>query len=94
MDQNQKTRTLELFLRIRNPEKIIFEGKVLALSGINEQGPFDILESHGNFISIIKDKIIIYFKNGKNQVLPIENGVLKVLGDRINIFLGLEKLKK
>jgi len=91
---SSKNPTQTLFLRMRNPERILFEGEVKAVSSVNEQGPFDVLQSHSNFISIIKDKIIIYQTNGKSQEITIDNGVLKVLADKINIFLGLEKLKK
>ena len=45
----------EMVVTIYGLESILFEGKVKALSSVNEMGPFDILPLHINFISVIKD---------------------------------------
>lgn len=94
LDQIPTRSTGTLSIRVRNPERTIYENEIKAFSGFNEQGPFDILEAHGNFISIIKNKIIIYEKTGKKNEFPVDTGVLKVYGDKINIFLGLQNPEK
>lgn len=90
----QKIPSKNLILHVRNPERIVFEGEVEALSSINDKGPFDVLGNHGNFISIVKDRLIIYHKGGKKEDMKIEKGVLKVVANDVHVFLGLEALKK
>lgn len=86
---NNKSR---LFVRVRDINTIIFEGYVKALSSINDRGLFDILPFHTNFISIIKEKIIIHKEDGTKQEIPIDAGVLKQLNNTVQVFLGIQAL--
>jgi F0F1-type ATP synthase epsilon subunit len=81
-----------LFVRIRDINTITFEGYVKALSSINDRGLFDILPYHTNFISIIKEKIIIHKEDGSHQEIPIDAGVLKQLNNTVQVFLGIKAL--
>jgi len=47
-----------LSVKINSPDKIIWEGKAEYISSVNSQGPFDILPSHANFITIVENKPI------------------------------------
>lgn len=73
---------------IKNKSRVFFEGDVFALSSYNEAGLFDVLPYHENFISIIKDKIIIHDKNLQKE-MKIETGLLKTNGNKVNIYLGV-----
>lgn len=86
---NNKNR---LFVRVRDINSIIFEGYVKALTSINDRGLFDILPFHTNFISIIKEKIIIHKEDGTKQEIPIDAGVLKQLNNTVQVFLGIKAL--
>ena len=49
---------------------------------------FDVLPQHANFITVIKDRVIVN-KGMKDQAeVRVENGVLSVKGDRVNVYLG------
>jgi F0F1-type ATP synthase epsilon subunit len=48
----------KIHVRINSPEKIIWEGDAVSISSENANGPFDILEMHTNFISLVRDKEI------------------------------------
>ena len=65
----------------------IFEGKALSVSGTNSRGPFDILPMHENFISLIKEKIIIAGSTGQKREIACENGLLEVSENRVRIFI-------
>lgn len=78
--------------KIRDSEKVIFEGQVDRISSFNEFGPFDIYPMHANFISIIRQHLTLYNKREKVQDLQIEQAVLKIKKDEIHIFLGIETL--
>jgi F0F1-type ATP synthase epsilon subunit len=77
-------------LRVRDAQKIIFEGEVDRISSFNEVGPFDVYPTHANFISIIKQGLSIYKNNEKIQEIKLEQAVLKVKQDIAKVFLGIE----
>lgn len=76
-------------LIIRSKQGILFKDTVKALTSYNEKGVFDILPEHANFISIIKEKIIIHKNLNQNQEMKIENGVLRVYKNKVNIYVGV-----
>ncbi len=82
-----------LFVRIKSPEKVLFEGNADAVSSINENGKFDVLAQHANFISIIRDYIIIHQKKGQTQEIKIEQGIMRVVANVVHIFLGIERIE-
>ncbi len=51
-------------VRARSREEVTFEGEALALTSVNDKGKFDVLPNHANFISLIKDYVIIKKKDG------------------------------
>ena len=78
-----------ILLKIQTREGFSFNDKVKAITSFNEKGIFDVLPRHENFISVIKDKIIIHTKDGKDKEMKIDNGVLKVYENEVHIFLGI-----
>ena len=73
---------------IKNRENTLFDGQVSAISSFNDVGLFDILPMHENFISLIKDKIILH-RSEKQKEVKISQGVLKVREHKVNIYLDL-----
>ena|SRR3989338_2922639 len=80
----------QIHLTVMNFEDIVYEGNVIALSSENEQGVFDILPLHTNFISIIRKKITLYESEGVKKDIPIKTGILKAIENNVSVFLGLE----
>ena len=81
--------SLTFLLSIRNRRAVIFEEAVKALTSLNDKGTFDVLPHHGNFISLLKDYIIIYKKDGTKQTIPIVNGVLYVRKNEAYCYIDL-----
>ena len=81
-----------ILLKIQTKQGVSFNDRVRAITSFNEKGIFDILPQHENFISVIKDKIIIHTTDGKDKEMKIDNGVLKVHENEANIFLGLTSI--
>jgi len=75
---------------IRNREKILYNGTPFAVTSINEKGIFDILPLHENFISTIKDKVIIHQTPKENQEIQIQNGIVRVYKDKVYIYINFE----
>ncbi len=79
-----------LQVRVRDTQKIIYEGSVDRVSSFNEVGPFDVYPTHANFISIIRQELAFYQHKEKVKELKIEQAVMKVKQDKVSIFLGIE----
>ena len=78
-----------LKVTIKNKDSEVLEEEVKAVSSFNERGPFDILPLHENFISVVKDKIILHKKDGSAKEMVIERGVLKISQNQVSIYLGI-----
>jgi len=79
-----------LTLLIRSREGIIYHGEIKSLTSVNEQGRFDILAGHANFISLIKEILIIRETTGEAKEIKITDGILRVDKKKVEIYLGLE----
>jgi F0F1-type ATP synthase epsilon subunit len=76
-------------LMIRNRKKILFDDEVKAMTSFNDKGVFDVLPHHENFISVIREYIIIRKKDSPEEKMKIENGILKVKNNQINCYIDL-----
>jgi F0F1-type ATP synthase epsilon subunit len=79
-------------VKVRDSEAVIFEGEVERISSYNEMGPFDVYPMHANFISILSKELALYHNKEKIKELKLEQAVMKVKGDVVHIFLGIEAL--
>ena len=78
-----------LNVTIRSKEKLLYSGVAKTLSSENEKGPFDILSGHANFISLIFSYVIIDRGLETEHSFDLEKGVLYVLSDRIEVYVGI-----
>ena len=83
-----------LKLKVSSPEKLLYEGEAKAVSSVNERGPFDVLSAHQNFITLIREKLVIYDKSGEKQDIPVQRGVMRVHENEVTIFLGVEAFEQ
>lgn len=82
-----------LHVKVRNTDSIVFEGDVDRISSFNEVGPFDVYRMHANFISILRQQVVLYKDKQKVKELKFEQAVMKVKKDQVKIYLGIEVLK-
>lgn len=90
---NNAKQNSKLQVIIKSPEETLYDNQAKAISSINDVGRFDVLPSHANFISLIKDLLIVYGADDKLWSIKIDSGVLQVHENKVNIFLGIERLK-
>ena len=83
------SQTSLLKVTIKNKDNETVEEEIKAVSSFNERGPFDLLPLHENFISVVKDKIILHKSDGSTKEITIEKGVLKIAENNVNIYLGI-----
>jgi F0F1-type ATP synthase epsilon subunit len=84
MPENPK----KLEVSIRSALQSYFKDKAQTVTSYNDTGMFDILPQHANFVSIIKDRIIIDKGMQTQKEFKIERGVLSVRKDRVDVYLG------
>ena len=84
----------DISVTIYSLESVLFKGRVNALTSVNDKGKFDILPMHSNFISIVKDILVLHQKGGIEKEFKLTQGVLKMSNNEAFVFLGLEGLKE
>lgn len=80
----------ELTVRVLTPEAIPYEGPARALATKNRQGDLSILPWHVNFISIIEEKLVITKPDGSKQEIPVDQGILYCLEDKVEVYIGIK----
>ena len=80
-----------IHLRVLTRGELLYEGEVNSLSSINESGKFDVLPKHANFISLIKNHLIIREQTGDERQIKVEQGILRVFQGRANVYLGIKQ---
>ncbi|NMB91931.1 hypothetical protein GYA37_03760 [candidate division WWE3 bacterium] len=83
-----KTNTT-LSASIKSKEKILFDGTVRTISSVNERGPFDVLPLHANFITLILNYVILDKGLSTERRFDIEKGVLYVLSNKVDVYVGI-----
>lgn len=77
-------------LTILSREGNVFDGDVASITSFNDKGKFDVLAQHANFISLIKNSVIIIDLQGKKNEIQITNALMKVHQNNVKIYLGIE----
>lgn len=80
---------VDLKVSIKSKEKTLFSGSVSTVTSKNERGVFDILPLHANFISLVFEYIIIDKGLQSEKRFDIEKGVLYVLSNKIDVYVGI-----
>ena len=78
-----------LTVSVKGPKTELFNGRAFSITSINNKGKFDILPFHINFITLIKEYVIIREENKKEVTFPLDSGVLKVNEDKVKILIGV-----
>ncbi|MBI2613494.1 MAG: hypothetical protein HYW62_01885 [Candidatus Levybacteria bacterium] len=82
--------TTNLTVVIRNKEKVLYSGQAAAITSVNEKGVFDVLPRHENFITLIKEKVIIHPTLRENKEIQIENGIVRIYKDKVYVYVNFK----
>lgn len=82
-------------LTIFDQSGILFKQQVVALSAVNDVGPFSILPGHSNFISIINgslsDNLLqVHLPSGRIEDFILELGVIRCFNNAVEIYRVIE----
>lgn len=78
-----------LSVTVRDREGALFQGEVEAVSSFNEKGPFDVLPLHANFISLIRNSVMLKIPNFAPKEITLNSGVLKVKENKVEVYVGI-----
>lgn len=79
-----------IHVKIYSPSTVYYDDEALSFSAVNDTGPFDILQKHKNFMSLLKPcDIRVHKLDEMDFVLPITRGVLHVKEDKVTVFLDV-----
>lgn len=78
---------------VENREKILYEGPAWAVSSKNDKGTFDILSGHSNFITLVKDFVVVHTETGE-QKFTFKDGALWITKDIIKVCLAISPQAK
>ena len=79
----------QLRVSIKAKDRVLYEGNVSTLTSKNERGVFDILILHTNFITLVSDYVIIDKGLSTEKRFDFEKGVLYVLSNKVDIYVGI-----
>jgi F0F1-type ATP synthase epsilon subunit len=82
----------KLNVEVRGRQGIVFSGDLIAVTGFNTVGVFDVLPGHANFISMITNKVILHKEDLGIDEINLDNGVIVVEDNEVKIFLGVSKV--
>lgn len=74
---------------MRSDEEVLYLGEAESVTSFNEKGIFDVLPLHSNFISIIKDRVVIMLNDRPNE-FKIDTAIMKVKKNNVHIFSGID----
>jgi F0F1-type ATP synthase epsilon subunit len=77
-------------VKIYAPFKVYYDDIAASVTAMNRVGPFDILQGHHNFISLLAPGSITVRSEGKEDFkMQINRGVIHVKADEVKVFLDV-----
>lgn len=79
-----------MHVKIYAPFKVYYDDQANSVTATNRVGPFDVLEGHHNFISLLMPGEVVVRADGKDDFkMEINRGVIHVKADEVKIFLDV-----
>ena len=80
-----------LFLYVRTPDEVLYNGDVASVTSYNTKGSFDVLPQHANFISIIDKSLVIHELGGETKEIKVHDGIMRIQNNRVDVYLGFKE---
>ena len=87
--QNRTGDATHMHVKVYAPFKVYFDGLAESISAENLTGPFDILASHHNFMTLLSPCEIVVRNDGKEEKVNIQRGIMHVKKDEVIVFLDV-----
>lgn len=87
MDNSLPIDQYKLDVFVMTGDSVIFNDEAVSVSSRNDNGRFDILPFHANFISLIKEFVSIQRTAENKKDFVIKSGILRVYENKVQIFV-------
>lgn len=78
---------MTIHLKVSSPWKVLWEGEVVAISGSNADGVFDVLPDHERFLTIVSDTPIeIETTTGNRQTFTLAEALLVCVDNTAHLY--------
>lgn len=88
-DPNRTGDKTHMHVKVYAPFKTYYNGLAESISAENPTGPFDILASHYNFMTLLSPCEIVVRNDGKEEKMKIQRGIMHVKKDAVIVFLDV-----
>ncbi|MFC1621844.1 hypothetical protein ACFL13_00450 [Patescibacteria group bacterium] len=78
-----------LEITIHSKKETFFKGHAYTVTSTNDVGEFDVLPHHANFITLIKNYVIVDKNRQSEKKYELEKGVLAIKSDKVDVYLEL-----
>lgn len=78
-----------MHVKVYAPFKTYYDGIAESISAENTTGPFDILATHHNFMTLLSPCEIVVRNNDKEEKVTITRGIMHVKKDEVIVFLDV-----
>lgn len=78
-----------MHVKVYAPFKVYYDGLAESISAENTTGPFDILATHHNFMTLLSPCNIVVRNEGKEEKVKITRGIMHVKKDEVIVFLDV-----
>lgn len=79
--------TVHLYIRSRTAK--FFQGPTHSITSVNATGVFDILPMHANFITLVKDYVIIDRGLETERKIEFKTAVMSALDNKIDVYVDI-----
>jgi F0F1-type ATP synthase epsilon subunit len=86
---NNSKRNSDLTVNIKSRKEVLFVGVAYSVTSMNELGFFDVLPFHTNFVTLIKDFIIVDQGLPTEKTIKLDKGILTVVSNTVKIYVGI-----
>lgn len=78
-----------MHVKVYAPFKVYYDGEAESISAENDTGPFDILATHHNFITLLSPCEIVVRNGDNEEKVSISRGIMHVKKDEVVVFLDV-----
>jgi F0F1-type ATP synthase epsilon subunit len=86
---NNKKDASALDTHVRSRTDTYFQGKATSVTSVNATGEFDILAMHANFITLVKDYVILDKTLPTEKKIEFKTAVLSVVDGKVDVYVGV-----
>ncbi len=79
----------KMHVKVYAPFKVYYDGPAESISAENTTGPFDVLATHHNFMTLLSPCEIVVRNGEQEEKVKITRGIMHVKKDEIIVFLDV-----